>query len=106
MLFLRHVLQYKNYERAIEANREEHLRSARGVIVSVTLAKAAVGLAGRGETAGLATLVDSLSDPVDAGIAADSLVEGVNADDLVVLVDAVLVDPVALQNMDEYFLGH
>jgi hypothetical protein len=42
--------------------------------------------------------VDSVADPVDAGIAADSLVLGVNEDDLEVLVGGVLVDPVGVQD--------
>lgn len=42
--------------------------------------------------------MDRLADPVDAGIAADSLVLGVDADDLEVLVGRVLVDPVGVQH--------
>jgi len=42
--------------------------------------------------------VDGLGDPVDAGIAADSLVLGVDEDNLVVLVGGVLVDPVGVQD--------
>ena len=45
-----------------------------------------------------AYLVDGVADPVDAGIAADSLVLGVNEDDLEVLVGRVLVDPVGVQD--------
>lgn len=44
--------------------------------------------------------MDGLDDPVDAGIAADSLVLGVNEDDLVVLVGRVLVDPVGVQDTE------
>ena len=43
-------------------------------------------------------LVDGLDDPVDARVAADGLVLGVDADDLVVLVGGVLVDPVGVQD--------
>jgi hypothetical protein len=42
--------------------------------------------------------VNGVADPVDAGIAADSLVLGVNEDDLEVLVGGVLVDPVGVQD--------
>ena len=42
--------------------------------------------------------MDRLADPVDASIAADSLVLGVDADDLEVLVGRVLVDPVGVQD--------
>ena len=42
--------------------------------------------------------MDGLGDPVDAGIAADSLVLGVDEDNLVVLVGGVLVDPVGVQD--------
>lgn len=43
-------------------------------------------------------LVDRLDDPVDARIAADGLVLGVDEDDLVVLVGRILVDPVRVEN--------
>ncbi|RUP22104.1 LOW QUALITY PROTEIN: hypothetical protein BC936DRAFT_139118 [Jimgerdemannia flammicorona] len=46
------------------------------------------------ETAGLAVLVNRVGNPVNAGIAADGLVEGVDEDDLIELVGRVLVDPV------------
>jgi hypothetical protein len=42
--------------------------------------------------------VDRLADPVDASIATDSLVLGVDTDDLEVLVGRVLVDPVGVQD--------
>jgi hypothetical protein len=45
-------------------------------------------------------LVDWLDDPVDTGIAADSLVLGVHEDDFVVLVGRVLVDPVGVENAE------
>lgn len=41
--------------------------------------------------------MDSVADPVDAGITSDGLVLRVDEDDLVVLVDTVLVDPVGLK---------
>jgi len=56
----------------------------------VTLAEATRRLAGRGEAAELAVLVDGLGDPVDAGIATDGLVRGVDQDDLEELVGRVL----------------
>jgi hypothetical protein len=52
----------------------------------VALVETARLLAGRGEAAGLAVLVDGVDDPVDAGVAANRLVLGVDEDDLVVLV--------------------
>ena len=42
--------------------------------------------------------MDRLDNPVDAGIAADGLVLGVDQDDFVVLVGGVLVDPVGVQD--------
>ena len=69
-----------------------------GVVVLVATAKTTALLAGGGETTGLAVLVDGGDDPVDAGIAADGLVLGVDKDDLVVLVGRVLVDPVRVEN--------
>jgi hypothetical protein len=69
-----------------------------GLVVAVALVEAAGLLAGGGEAAGLAVLVDGVDDPVDAGIDADGLVLGVDQDDLVVLVGRVLVDPVRVEN--------
>lgn len=43
-------------------------------------------------------LVDRVDDPVDAGIATDSLVLGVDQDDFKVLVGRVLVNPVRVQD--------
>ena len=43
-------------------------------------------------------LVDWVDNPVDAGIAADSLVLRVNENDLEVLIGRVLVDPVRIQD--------
>ena len=45
-------------------------------------------------------LVDGVDDPVDAGIAADSLVLGINENDLKVLVGGVLVDPVGVEDTE------
>lgn len=64
------------------------------IVVPMALVETARLLAGRGEAAHLAVLMDGLDDPVDAGIAADGFVLRVHEDDFVVLVGAVLVDPV------------
>ena len=69
-----------------------------GVVELVSTAETTALLAGGGETTSLAVLVDGLDDPVDARVAADGLVLGVDADDLVVLVGGVLVDPVGVQD--------
>lgn len=71
-----------------------------GLVVAVALVETARLLAGSGETAGLAVLVDGVDDPVDAGVAADGLVLGVDEDDLEVLVGRVLVDPVRVQDAE------
>lgn len=42
--------------------------------------------------------MNGVTDPVDAGITTDSLVLGIDKDDLVVLVGGVLVDPVGVQD--------
>jgi hypothetical protein len=44
--------------------------------------------------------VDCLDNPVDTGIAADSLVLGIDENDLVVLVGRVLVDPVGIEDTE------
>lgn len=69
-----------------------------GVVEAVTLSETTGLLASGGETTRLAVLVDGGDDPVDAGIAADGLVLGVDEDDLEVLVGGVLVDPVRVQD--------
>jgi hypothetical protein len=71
-----------------------------GVVVLVATAETTALLAGGGETTGLAVLVDGVGDPVDAGIATDGLVLGVDKDDLVVLVGRVLVDPVGVEDAE------
>ena len=71
-----------------------------GLVVTVTLAKTTALLARSGETAALAVLVDGLDDPVDAGIAADGLVGGIDEDNFVVLVGGVLVDPVGVEDAE------
>ena len=63
-----------------------------------TLAQASGRAARGGEASELAVLVGGVDDPVDAGVAADGLVLGVDEDDLVVLVRRVLVDPVGVQH--------
>lgn len=45
-------------------------------------------------------LVDGVDDPVDAGVAADGLVLRVDEDDFVVLVCAVLVNPIAVEDAE------
>jgi hypothetical protein len=69
-----------------------------GVVEAVTLSETTGLLAGGSEATRLAVLVDGGDDPVDAGIAADGLVLGVDEDDLEVLVGGVLVDPVRVQD--------
>lgn len=71
-----------------------------GVVVLVSTAKTTALLASGSESTALAVLVDRLDDPVDAGITADSLVLGIDEDDLVVLVGGVLVDPVRVENAE------
>jgi hypothetical protein len=69
-----------------------------GLVVAVTLVETTGLLASSSEATGLAVLVDGGDDPVDAGVLADSLVLGVDEDDLVVLVGGVLVNPVGVQD--------
>lgn len=69
-----------------------------GLVVAVALVETTGLLAGGGETASLAVLVNGVDDPVDAGIDADGLVLGVDKDDLEVLVGRVLVNPVGVED--------
>ena len=70
------------------------------VVVAVTLSDSAVLDSGGGKSTRLAALVNRGGDPVDLGVAADGLVRRVNEDDLVVLVDTILVDPVRVENAE------
>lgn len=74
------------------------LPAALRLVVAVALANTAALLAGRGKTASLTVLVNRVGDPVDASIAADGLVVGVDTDDLEVLVHTVLVHPVRVEH--------
>lgn len=65
-----------------------------GMVVSVSLSKTTRFLAGAGEASGFSVLVNRVNDPVDSRISSDSLVGGINEDDLEVLVCRILVDPV------------
>lgn len=71
-----------------------------GLVVAVALVETARLLAGGGKAASLAVLVDGVDDPVDAGVAADRLVLGVDENDFVVLVGGVLVNPVGVQDTE------
>jgi len=55
-------------------------------------------LAGRSEATHLTVLVSGSADPVDTGVVADAVVGRIHADDFVVLVGGVLVDPVGVEN--------
>jgi len=54
-------------------------------------------LTGTGKSTQLTVLVDRVADPVDTGIVTDSLVCGVNKNDLEILVYRVLVYPVRVE---------
>lgn len=69
-----------------------------GVVVQVTLVDTSGLLAGRGKTSGLSVLVDRVADPVVSGISGDSLVRGVDQNNLKVLVSRVLVNPVGVED--------
>ena len=66
----------------------------------MALVQASALLARGSQPTHLAMLVDWVDDPVDACVAADGLVLRVDEDDLVVLVGAVLVDPVAVEDAE------
>eukprot|EP00179_Madagascaria_erythrocladioides_P010691 CAMPEP_0198367052 /NCGR_PEP_ID=MMETSP1450-20131203/154992_1 /TAXON_ID=753684 ORGANISM="Madagascaria erythrocladiodes, Strain CCMP3234" /NCGR_SAMPLE_ID=MMETSP1450 /ASSEMBLY_ACC=CAM_ASM_001115 /LENGTH=624 /DNA_ID=CAMNT_0044074527 /DNA_START=21 /DNA_END=1897 /DNA_ORIENTATION=- len=75
------------------ANAGSHLGDA------VTLAHETASLsASGGETSPLAMLHDRLGNPVDSWVTANGLMAGVNQNDLIVLVNRVLVDPVRVEH--------
>ena len=67
---------------------------------------------GAGESAAFPVLVDTLADPVDAGVVADEGVVRVDQNDLVVFHGGVLVDPVRVEDTEigelasHLFFGH
>jgi len=68
-----------------------------GVVVAVAFSKTTVLFSDASETTSFPAFVHRLGDPVDPRIAANGLVIGVNEDDLVIFIDAVLVNPVRVQ---------
>ncbi len=62
--------------------------------------KTSVLLASSGEATGLSVLVLVGGNPVDSGISGDSLVVGVNKDDLEELEGSVLTNPVGVENSE------
>lgn len=67
-----------------------------GFVVTMALVETSALLASGGEAAEFTVLVYWVDDPVDAGVAADGLVLGVDEDDFKVLVGRILVDPVGV----------
>lgn len=67
------------------------------VVVTAAFSKTTVLLPDAGETASFPTLVHGLGNPVDPGVPTDHFVIGINKDDLVVFVHAILVYPVRVQ---------
>ena len=71
------------------------------VVGQVTLdLQAAVLLTSGSEASALTVLVNRVADPVDAGVAADRLVAGVDKDDLEELVGGILVNPVRVEDTE------
>jgi hypothetical protein len=69
------------------------------LLVGVALAaQTTVLLASGGEATELAVLVHILAQPVDPGVVADGSVGNINKDDLKVLVGAILIHPVGVEN--------
>ena len=62
--------------------------------------QAAVLLTSGSEASALTVLVNRVADPVDAGVAADRLVAGVDKDDLEELVGGILVNPVRVEDTE------
>lgn len=66
----------------------------------MSLSETTALLSGGGKTTEFTVLHGWLTDPVHAGITTDGLVAGVDKDDFKVLVDGVLVNPVAVQDTE------
>lgn len=71
-----------------------------GVVVLVALVDTSGLLASGSKGTSLTVLVDGLSNPVVSGVVADSIVLGINKNNLKVLVGRVLVNPVRVQDTE------
>uniref|UniRef100_A0A8C6M3Y7 Uncharacterized protein n=1 Tax=Nothobranchius furzeri TaxID=105023 RepID=A0A8C6M3Y7_NOTFU len=71
--------------------------ASNGHVELVALSEATALLSCRGQATHLSVLVHSLCDPLGVWVASDSLVEGVNQNDLKELVGGVLTHPVGAQ---------
>lgn len=69
-----------------------------GVGVQMTLLDTSVLLSDGSKTSGLSVLVDRVADPVVSWVSSDGLVEWIDTDDLKVLVDGILIDPVRVED--------
>jgi len=68
------------------------------VVVAISLAKTTVLFSDAGETTSFSPFVDWVSDPVDSCVTTNSFVIWVDQDNLIILINTVLVDPVRVQN--------
>jgi len=68
------------------------------MIVAVAFAQAAVLFANTRKSTGFPAFVYRLRNPIDAGIAANSFVVGIDQDNFVILVNTVLVHPIRVQD--------
>lgn len=68
--------------------------------IAISFAETTRALASRREATKFTMLVNWIADPVDLGIATNSIVEDVDADHLVVFVCGVLCDPVGVQHTE------
>ena len=68
------------------------------MIVTVSLANTTILLACTGKSTTFSALVNRVTDPVHSRVPTDSLVGRVDKDDFEVFVNAVLVDPVRVEN--------
>lgn len=60
----------------------------------MTFSETTVLLADAGQTTSFTSLVHWLSDPVDPSISSDRFMIGVDKDDFIVLINAILIDPI------------
>lgn len=73
-------------------------RTTLALVVEMALEHTTVLLSSGSETTEFAVLVDSVANPVDARITANSLVGGVNHDHLKVLVGSILAHPIRVEH--------
>jgi len=70
------------------------------MVVTISFGDTTVLLSSSSKPSRFSSLVNGITDPVDFRVPSDSFMEWVNKDDLEILVNPILVDPVRVENSE------